>query len=304
MRTRTIGGITVSAIGLGGMPMSIEGRPDEKRSIAHHSRRAGRGRHAHRHRRRVSPGARRDRAQRAADRQGPGQLWRGRQRGAGRHEGRPPAPRRRLVDRGRLPRPPPGSGRGVAQGARRGHDRPLPVPPAGPGSALRGVHRRAEGPARRREDPAGRHLQRHHEQIDIADPGPRPGPPGQRAEPVLPRVPVQRAGTAALRRPGRRVPALEPARRHRPGRPSWAAGTPPSRRWPDAHGVSPQQVTLAWMLALAPVVIPIPGASRPESITDSAKAAGLQLTGAEVAGSAPTAPGPSHRQRRAFRHLL
>ncbi|MGP7997212.1 MAG: aldo/keto reductase [Streptosporangiaceae bacterium] len=50
-----------------------------------------------------------------------------------------------------------------------------------------------------------------------------------------------------------------------------------------AHGVSPQQVTLAWMLALAPVVIPIPGASRPESITDSAKAAGLQLTGAEVA---------------------
>ena len=27
----------------------------------------------------------------------------------------------------------------------------------------------------------------------------------------------------------------------------------------DAHGVSPQQVTLAWMLALAPVVVPIPG---------------------------------------------
>ena len=50
----------------------------------------------------------------------------------------------------------------------------------------------------------------------------------------------------------------------------------------DAHGVSPQQVTLAWMLALAPVVIPIPGASRPASITDSAQAAGLVLTGAEV----------------------
>ena len=29
----------------------------------------------------------------------------------------------------------------------------------------------------------------------------------------------------------------------------------------DAHGVSPQQVTLAWMLAKAPVVIPIPGAA-------------------------------------------
>jgi aryl-alcohol dehydrogenase-like predicted oxidoreductase len=50
----------------------------------------------------------------------------------------------------------------------------------------------------------------------------------------------------------------------------------------DAHGISPQQVTLAWMLAKAPVVIPIPGASRPESITDSAKAADLTLTPAEL----------------------
>jgi aryl-alcohol dehydrogenase-like predicted oxidoreductase len=33
MRTRTIGRVTVSAIGLGGMPMSIEGRPDEDRSV-------------------------------------------------------------------------------------------------------------------------------------------------------------------------------------------------------------------------------------------------------------------------------
>jgi len=49
----------------------------------------------------------------------------------------------------------------------------------------------------------------------------------------------------------------------------------------DAHGVSPQQVTLAWMLAKAPVVIPIPGASRPASITDSARAADLTLTPAE-----------------------
>jgi aryl-alcohol dehydrogenase-like predicted oxidoreductase len=36
------------------------------------------------------------------------------------------------------------------------------------------------------------------------------------------------------------------------------------------------------MLALAPVVVPIPGASRPESITDSAQAAGLVLTDGEV----------------------
>lgn len=51
----------------------------------------------------------------------------------------------------------------------------------------------------------------------------------------------------------------------------------------DAHGVSPFQVTLAWELALAPVVIPIPGASRPESIQDSAQAAALTLTPDEVA---------------------
>ena len=50
----------------------------------------------------------------------------------------------------------------------------------------------------------------------------------------------------------------------------------------SARGVSPQQVTLAWMLAKAPVVIPIPGASRPESITDSALAADLVLSGAEL----------------------
>jgi aryl-alcohol dehydrogenase-like predicted oxidoreductase len=34
MQTRRISNIEVSAIGLGGMPMSIEGRPDEQRSIA------------------------------------------------------------------------------------------------------------------------------------------------------------------------------------------------------------------------------------------------------------------------------
>lgn len=46
----------------------------------------------------------------------------------------------------------------------------------------------------------------------------------------------------------------------------------------DAHGVSPQQVCLAWELSLSPRVIVIPGASRPASIQDSAAAAELQLT--------------------------
>ena len=50
-----------------------------------------------------------------------------------------------------------------------------------------------------------------------------------------------------------------------------------------AHGVSPQQVCLAWMLAKAPVVVPIPGSSRPETIRDSAKAVELTLSADEVA---------------------
>jgi len=50
-----------------------------------------------------------------------------------------------------------------------------------------------------------------------------------------------------------------------------------------AHGVSPQRVTLAWMLARSAHVIPIPGASRPESIQDSAQAPELALSDEEFA---------------------
>lgn len=49
------------------------------------------------------------------------------------------------------------------------------------------------------------------------------------------------------------------------------------------RGVSPQRVCLAWHLSRSPVVIPIPGASRPESIADSARAAELVLTPEELA---------------------
>lgn len=51
----------------------------------------------------------------------------------------------------------------------------------------------------------------------------------------------------------------------------------------QARGVSAQRVALAWELAQSPVVIPIPGAKRPESITDSAAAADLDLTPDEMA---------------------
>ncbi|HEY5845334.1 MAG TPA: aldo/keto reductase [Microlunatus sp.] len=54
------------------------------------------------------------------------------------------------------------------------------------------------------------------------------------------------------------------------------------------HGVSPQQVVLAWELSLGEHVIPIPGARRPETITDSAAAADLKLSDDELARCSAT----------------
>lgn len=51
----------------------------------------------------------------------------------------------------------------------------------------------------------------------------------------------------------------------------------------DKYGVSPQRVALAWMLAKSPVVVPIPGASRPESVKDSATAPALELAENDLA---------------------
>src|SRR3954466_2808581 len=50
----------------------------------------------------------------------------------------------------------------------------------------------------------------------------------------------------------------------------------------EAHGVSPQQVALAWLLSLSPCVVPIPGTTRPESILDSVAAAELELSDDEL----------------------
>ncbi|WP_431279073.1 aldo/keto reductase [Leifsonia poae] len=57
----------------------------------------------------------------------------------------------------------------------------------------------------------------------------------------------------------------------------------PFQQVADARGVSPQVVALAWHLAKSPHVIPIPGASRPESIRDSVTAVDLELTPEEFA---------------------
>ena len=49
----------------------------------------------------------------------------------------------------------------------------------------------------------------------------------------------------------------------------------------ETHGVSPHQVAVAWLLAKSPNVVPIPGASRPASIRDSAEAVHLELSDEE-----------------------
>ena len=48
-------------------------------------------------------------------------------------------------------------------------------------------------------------------------------------------------------------------------------------------GVSPYALTIAWHLAQFPTSIPIPGASKAESILDSLKGASIQLSADEVA---------------------
>ncbi|MFF5974495.1 aldo/keto reductase [Streptomyces sp. NPDC012769] len=50
-----------------------------------------------------------------------------------------------------------------------------------------------------------------------------------------------------------------------------------------SRGVSAQRVALAWLLARPGTVVPIPGASRPETARDSAGAAELALTAEELA---------------------
>jgi aryl-alcohol dehydrogenase-like predicted oxidoreductase len=49
----------------------------------------------------------------------------------------------------------------------------------------------------------------------------------------------------------------------------------------EAHGASPAQVALAWLLSLSPAVVAIPGARRPETARSAARAAALRLEAAE-----------------------
>lgn len=68
------------------------------------------------------------------------------------------------------------------------------------------------------------------------------------------------------------------------------------------HGVSNAQVALAWLLAQGPDVVPIPGVKRRATMADSAGAADLMLSPADIAELAAAAPrggtsGPRYGER-------
>jgi aryl-alcohol dehydrogenase-like predicted oxidoreductase len=51
-----------------------------------------------------------------------------------------------------------------------------------------------------------------------------------------------------------------------------------------AHGVSPMQMALAWLLARSPVMLPIPGTSRVDHLEENVAAAAIRISRAEIAG--------------------
>jgi len=61
-----------------------------------------------------------------------------------------------------------------------------------------------------------------------------------------------------------------------------AAEVGPVREIAEDHGASPQQVALAWLLSLSETMLPIPGSSRPETIEASVAAAELELSREEL----------------------
>ena len=58
----------------------------------------------------------------------------------------------------------------------------------------------------------------------------------------------------------------------------------------DAHGVSPAQIALAWLLAQGDDVVPIPGSKRRVTMEDSVAAADVTLTAADLATLNAAAP--------------
>jgi len=59
-------------------------------------------------------------------------------------------------------------------------------------------------------------------------------------------------------------------------------GSPALIRIADAHGATPSQIALAWLLHRSAVMLPIPGTSRVTHLEENVAAAGIKLTGEDV----------------------
>lgn len=231
MQTRTVGDVQVGAIGLGGMPMSIEGRPDEQRSVAtvYAALEAG-----------VTLIDTADAYHRDADEVGHNESLIA----------------RAVAEYG-------GDTSDVLIATKGGHLRP------GDGSwTLNGspeyLKKACDASLERlgveaiglyqfhRPDPRVPYEESVGAIRDLLDAGKirfagisnaspdrirlaneiLGGRIGERAEPVLARLPFQRARVGALRGAGHRVPPVEPAGRHLEQPARWVRGTPRSPTWP------------------------------------------------------------------------
>ena len=276
MQTRTLGPFTVSAIGLGGMPMSMNNDhvlPQRGRRLRHHPRRPGRRRHLHRHRRHLRAVVGHDGSQRDADRQGPAGLrrqsstaWSSAPRAAS------PAARAR-----------PGAGtarwpicvpRWRSRCATWGSSRSIST--SGTGLIAGMVYGEVIGHFKTLQDEgkikaigiSNANVEEIQVAIDVLGEG---GLASVQNE-FSPRF---RCSTDTLEFCGEHGVAFLP---WSPLGGTGGGGREVGDRFAAFgeiaadHGVSPQQVVLAWELSLGDHVIPIPGARRPASITDSAQA--------------------------------
>jgi aryl-alcohol dehydrogenase-like predicted oxidoreductase len=281
MQLRPLGssGLHVSQIGLGGMPLSIAGRPGAKSEaikVIHASLRAGvtlidtadvycldQSDIGHNEKLIAEALA---------------QLRR-RRRGAGGDQGRAAAAGRGVGDR-RAPAAPAVGVRGEPEGAAADDAAALSAARGRRRGAARGQRRGAGGAAAAGEDRPHRPQQRRAAEL-------------KRALAVAPIVSVQNRCSVFDRRDfSNGLLALCAAENI-----AYLAYSPvgggrgKARVAEDAtlkavggpHGVSPFQVALAWLLAKSPVIIPIPGASQITSAIDSAAAAPCKLDADDMA---------------------
>ena len=170
----------------------------------------------------------------------------------------------------------PGRLRGEPRRARRAADRPLPDPRARSADAVANLGAGARPAPRRRARPARRPLRTSTAGSSTRRSSSPRSPPSQVAlSPLDDRAlrggVVERCDELEIAR-DRPLPARRAAPRRRRSR-----AASPLAEVADTLGATPAEVALAWLLDLSPVVVPIPGARRPETARSAASAAALAL---------------------------